>query len=259
MYSPLVLMPCAASIVKAWPKPSRSLPVFGSESRFQSISALATRVGQNQAGGRLADHLDDVAVVADRGALVLDALARHDVQARSYSFDRGLGEATEEFLGRHIAEASVGADRVAGDPGRKAAAAMAERAGEDICERLARDYAQAFDVVAEAPALGDRLNKFCASSVPGTVCLDRYIAGVQGKDEQPDQGGVIDRVYFQPLDQRLGAQCADDLVALMRDLGPGLLRGERLVAIVVGRASLGFLWFRLKTTSWTLPSRGWIV
>ena len=140
----------------------------------------------------------------------------------------------EEFLGRHIAEVSVGADGVAGDPGRKAAIAMAERAGEDIGERLARDDAQAFDVVAEAAALGDRLNKFCAGCTPGTVCLDRDIAGVQGKDEQPDQGRVIDSVHFETLDQRLGAQRADDLVALMRDLGPGLLRGGRFVAIAVG-------------------------
>ena len=150
------------------------------------------------------------------------------------SFDCRLGEAREEFLGRHIAEVSVGADGVAGDPGRKAAFAMAERAGEDIGERLARGDAQPFDVAAEAAALGDRLNKFCAGCTLGTVCLDRDIAGVQGKDEQPDQGRVIDRVHFETLDQRLGAQGADDLVAFMRDLRPGLLRGGRLVAIAVG-------------------------
>ena len=130
------------------------------------------------------------------------------------SFDRRLGEAREEVLGRHIAKVSVGANGVAGDPGRKAAIAMAERAGEDIGERLARDDAQAFDVVAEASALGDRLNKFCAGCTPGTVCLDRDIAGVQGKDEQSDQGRVIDGVHFEALHQRLGAQRADDLVPL---------------------------------------------
>ena len=108
----------------------------------------------------------------DGGAGVLDALAWLDVQARSDSFDRRLGETREELLGRHIAKVSVGADGVAGDPGRGAAIAMAERAGEDIGERLARDDAQAFDVVAEAPALGDRLNEFCAGCMPGTVCLD---------------------------------------------------------------------------------------
>ena len=150
------------------------------------------------------------------------------------SFDRRLGEATEEFLGRHIAEVSVGADGVASDPGRKAAIAMAERAGEDIGERLARDDAQAFDVVAEASALGDRLNEFCAGCMPGTVCLDRDIAGVQGKDEQPDQGRVIDSVHFETLDQRLGAQRADDLRSLVGDLWPGFLRDGRLVAIAVG-------------------------
>ena len=68
----------------------------------------------------------------------------------------------------------VGADGVAGDAGRKAAIAMSERAGEDIGERLARDDAQAFDVLAEAAALGDRLNELCAGWSAGTaVCLDR--------------------------------------------------------------------------------------
>jgi hypothetical protein len=127
---------------------------------------------------------------------------------------------------------SVGADGVAGDPGGKTAIAVAERAGEDIGECLARGDAQAFDVVAEAPALGDRLNEFCAGCMPGTVCLDRDIASVQGKDEQPDQGRVVDGVRFETLDQRLGAQRADDLVALMGDFGAGLLRGWGLVLVV---------------------------
>ena len=60
---------------------------------------------------------------------------------------------------------------------------MAERAGENIGEHLARDDAQALDVLAEASALGDRLNQFCAGSKPGALCLDRDIAGVEGKDE----------------------------------------------------------------------------
>src|ERR1700722_15934122 len=73
MCSPLVLMPCAASIVKAWPKPSRSLPVFGSESRLQvDFGRLAAGVPQDEAGGRLADHLDDVAVIANGGAPAVD-------------------------------------------------------------------------------------------------------------------------------------------------------------------------------------------
>jgi hypothetical protein len=105
----------------------------------------------------------------DGGAGVLDALAWQDVQARSDSFNGRLGEAAEEFLGRHVAEVSVGADGVASNPGRKAAIAMAERAGEDVGKRLARNDAQAFDVVAEASALGDRLNEFCAGRMPGTV------------------------------------------------------------------------------------------
>ena len=110
---------------------------------------------------------------------------------------------------------SVGADGVASDPGGKTAIAMAERAGQNSGERLARDDAHVFDVVAEAAALGDRLNKFYAGSTPGSVCLDRDIAGVQGKDEQSDQGRVVDGVHFETLDQRLSAQRADDLVALM--------------------------------------------
>ena len=180
----------------------------------------------------------------DGGASVLDALAWQDVQARSDSFYRRLGEAREEFLGRHIAEASVRADGVASDPGRKATIAMAERAGEDIGERLARDDAQAFDVVAEASALGDRLNKFRAGCMPGTMCLDRDIAGVQGKDEQPDQGRVIDSVHFETLDQRLGAQRADDLVTLVGNLGSGFLRDGRLVALAAVERVLAFLRFR---------------
>jgi hypothetical protein len=82
----------------------------------------------------------------------------------------------------------VGADGVAGDPGRKTAVAMTERAGEDIGECLARDDAQAFNILGEATALGDRLNELCAGWIAGTaVCLDRDVAGVQGKDEQSDQ------------------------------------------------------------------------
>jgi hypothetical protein len=64
---------------------------------------------------------------------------------------------------------------------------LAERAGKDIGERLARDDTQAFDVVAEASALGDRLNEFCADWIAGTaMCLDADVASVQGKDEQSD-------------------------------------------------------------------------
>ena len=88
--------------------------------------------------------------------MFLDALARQDVHARSDSFDRRLGETREEFLGRHIAEVSVSADGVAGDPGGKSAIAMAERAGEDIGERLARGDAQAFDVLVVAEAARPR-------------------------------------------------------------------------------------------------------
>ena len=182
---------------------------------FRVVSDLGLGEGEQRCGvdmGRAGGFCDD------GGAGFLEALAAQDVQARSNSFDRRLGEATEEFLGRHGAEVSVGANGVASDPGRKAAIAMAERAGENIGERLARGDAQAFDIVAEASAFGDRLNEFCAGCIPGTVCLDRDIPGVQGKDEQPDQGRVIDSVHFETLGQRLGAQRADDLVALMGDL-----------------------------------------
>jgi hypothetical protein len=56
---------------------------------------------------------------------------------------------------------------------------MAERAGEDIGERLARDDTQAFDVLAKAAALGDRLNEFCTGCSAGTaVCLDGDVASV---------------------------------------------------------------------------------
>ena len=150
---------------------------------FRVVLGLGLREGEQSCGvdvGRAGGFRDD------GGAGVLDALARLDVQARSDTFDRRFGEAREEFLRRHVAEVSVGADGVAGDSGREAAIAMAERAGENIGERLARNDAQVFDVVAEAAALGDRLNKFCAGCMPGTVCLDRDIAGVQPKDEQPD-------------------------------------------------------------------------
>jgi len=130
---------------------------------FRVVSDLGLGEGEQRCGvdvGRAGGFCDD------GGAGVLDALARQNVQARSDSFDRRLGEATEEFLGRHVAKVSVGTDGVAGDPGGKTAIAMAERAGEDIGERLARGDAQAFDVVAEASVLGDRLNKFCAGCMP---------------------------------------------------------------------------------------------
>ena len=123
---------------------------------FRVVSDFGLGEGEQRCGvdvGRAGCFCDD------GGAGILDALARQDVQARSDAFDRRLGEAREEFLGRHVAEVSVGADGVASDPGRKAAIAMAERAGEDVGERLARDDAQAFGVVREPAALGDRLDE----------------------------------------------------------------------------------------------------
>src|SRR3984957_2094421 len=36
------------------------------------LGRLAARIAQDEAGGRLSDHLDDVAIVADRGALAVD-------------------------------------------------------------------------------------------------------------------------------------------------------------------------------------------
>src|ERR1700722_14895987 len=98
--------------------------------------------------------------------------------------------------------------------------------------------------IQKAPAPGDRLKKFCSGCIPGIACRDRDIAGVQGKDEQPDQGRVIDSVHFEPLDERLGTQRADDLCSLVRDLGSGFLRGESLVLAVAARSVLAFLCFR---------------
>ena len=123
---------------------------------FRVVSDFGLGEGEQRSGvdvGRAGCFCDD------GGAGILDALARQDVQARSDAFDRRLGEAREEFLGRHVAEVSVGADGVASDPGRKAAIAMAERAGEDVGERLARDDTQAFGVVREPAALCDRLDE----------------------------------------------------------------------------------------------------
>ena len=81
-------------------------------------------------------------------------------------------------------------------------------------EHLARDDAQAFGVVREPAALGDRLDELRPGRMRRAIGLDRDVVGVESEDEQADQGHVVAGVDLEALDQRLGAQRADDLSSL---------------------------------------------
>src|SRR5208337_3158224 len=178
--------------------------------------------GQSEVGGRM-DVGRARRLLDDFGAGVLDARARQDAEARSDLLDACLRQAAEEVFRRHIADMDVGAERIARDARDEPAVALPERAGEDGRERLARDDAQAFGVVREQAALGDQLQELGPGRTGWIVGLDRYVAGVESKDEQADQGHVVAGVDLEALDQRVGAIRADDLGPLVGDLGAGLL------------------------------------
>ena len=152
------------------------------------------------------------------------------LKARSDLLDPRFRQAAEEVFRRHIADVRVGAEGVAGDARDKPAVASPERAREDVGEHLARDDAQALGVVREPTALGDRLDELRPGRMRRAIGLDRDVFGVESKHEQADQGHVVARIDLEALDQRLGAQRADDLSPLLGDLGPGLLRRRRVVA-----------------------------
>ena len=83
-----------------------------------------------------------------------------------------------------------------------------------VSEHLARDDAQAFGVVREPAALGDRLDELRPGRMRRAIGLDRDVFGVESEDKQADQGHVVARVDLEALDQRLRAQRADDLSLL---------------------------------------------
>src|SRR5208337_3257163 len=185
--------------------------------------------GEREQGRRMdvgrARHLLD-----DLGARVLGARARQNAQGRPNLLDPSLRQTTEEVFRRHIAEMRVGAEGVAGDARDEPAVASPDRAREDACEHLARDDAQALAVVREPAALGDRLDELRPGRMRRAIGLDRDVLGVESEDKQADQGHVVARIDLEALDQRLGAQRADDLSSLLGDLGTGLLRRRRVVA-----------------------------
>jgi hypothetical protein len=96
MCSPFVLMPCAASIVKAWPKPSTSLPVFGSEEAILvPDSALlrrlrhAARVVDNSAYPVIRNG--DVVLIEGTEDVALDTLEGRIVAVLTASADERFG------------------------------------------------------------------------------------------------------------------------------------------------------------------------
>ena len=73
------------------------------------LGRLTARVAQDEAGGRLSDHLDDVAVVADRGALAVDLGDGFPVHAQPISGRDGqveefslLGPIDDRLVGRLV-------------------------------------------------------------------------------------------------------------------------------------------------------------
>ena len=95
------------------------------------------------------------------------------------------------------------------------------------------------------------------------MCLDRDVAGVQGKDEQPDQGRVVDRRSTSRLLTSASVRNAPMISVPFWVISGRVFFGERRVVVYQRRLEQFLPDFASgsemrKTTSWILPSRGWI-
>jgi hypothetical protein len=115
----------------------------------------------------------------------------------------------------------AGGNGVAGEDGGDSARIKARCAGERESEQLARGFAEKGQILCEMAALGDALEEALALGPRVVTGFDLDIVGVEGEEQQADQGNVVEAVFAKGFSERIGAEFADDRHALLSNVGPG--------------------------------------
>ena len=110
------------------------------------LGRLAARVAEDEAGGRLSDHLDDIAVIADRGAPAVDLgdgfpvhaqpIAGRDRQIEEFSF---VGPIDDRLVGRLVwSDLAAGFETLANRPANVGRLSVGERSDRHPIARVLR-------------------------------------------------------------------------------------------------------------------------
>ena len=196
--------------------PPPSIPVAGVAPGLGDLVRGGCEQGARVDVGAVLEALDQV------GAGVLAPRPDLDAFGRRRLLESGLRETGEELLGRHVRQEELRVDRIAGDARDDAAVRHVVAARQRDLQHRAGGLAHRVLVGREHPALDQPAGKSLTAGASALRrALDRYVLAAEGQNEQRQQRAVIDIAFPQGLVKRVGAQIADDGVALLGDVRPG--------------------------------------